>query len=249
MFTEAFTQVNSPIHRCDARVRIVVAVAWSITVALSQDLRAQLVCGGVALAAALVARLPLRDTLLRLLPLNVFIAALFVLLPLTSPGAAAFHLGAITISWTGLLQALGIGVRANAIVLTVTALVATLDIVAFGRALHALRVPPKLVTLLLFTVRYVTVLRAEYHSLRRAMRMRCFRPGTNAHTLQSIGYLAGMLLVRGIERSERVLMAMKCRGYTGTFPIADLRALRLRDGVLGVASAACIALVAWAERQ
>jgi cobalt/nickel transport system permease protein len=168
---------------------------------------------------------------------------LCVVLPLTTPSTHASELGALT----GLQQALGIGVRANAIVLTVTALIATLDIVTFGRALHALRVPPKLVTLLLFTVRYVGVIRAEYSALRRAMRVRCFRPRSNAHTMRTLGNLAGMLLVRGLERSTRVLLAMKCRGYTGRFPLRELTPLCTGDAVLAAIAFVCIAFVAWAE--
>lgn len=232
MFTEAFTQIDSPIHRCNARARILAAAAWSIAVALTHTLEAQFVCGTVAIAAALAARLPLRDTLRRLLPLNVFIAGLFVLLPLTGDGYR---------------HALGIGLRANAIVLVVTALVATLDIVAFGRALNTLRIPAKLITLLLFTVRYVAVLRREYASLRRAMRVRGFQPRTDAHTMRSFGYLAGMLLVRGMERSERVLLAMKCRGYTGKFAAAETAPFRARDAAFLSVALASIALVAWAE--
>lgn len=247
MFSDAFTRIDSPIHRCDARVRIVAAVAWSITVALVHDLDAQIACGVFAIATAFIARLPLRSTLKRLLPLNLFVGVLFIVLPLTAPGTPAFQAGPFSFSNAGLLQVLGIGIRANAIVLSVTALVATLDIVTFGRALHALRVPPKLVTLLLFTVRYVAVIRAEYASLRRAMRVRCFTPRTNAHTMRTLGNLAGMLLVRGLERSTRVLMAMKCRGYTGRFPLRELTPLRASDVALGLVAAMCIAFVAWAE--
>lgn len=228
-------------------MRIVVAVAWSITVALVHDLNAQIACGVIAIAAAFIARLPLRSTLTRLLPLNLFVGVLLIVLPLTTPGGPAFQAGSFSFSHAGLLQVLGIGIRANALVLSVTALVATLDIVTFGRALHALRVPPKLVTLLLFTVRYVAVIRAEYVALRRAMRVRCFTPRADLHTMRALGNLSGMLLVRGLERSARVLMAMKCRGYTGRFPLRELTPLRVSDAILGAVALVCIAVVTLAE--
>lgn len=47
------------------------------------------------------------------------------------------------------------------------------------------------------------------------MKVRGFRPGTNWHTYRSYGYLVGMMLVRAVERSERILGAMKCRGFSG----------------------------------
>lgn len=241
MFSDAFTRIDSPIHRCDARVRIVVAVVWSITIALSHNVGAQLAGAVIAVYVAFLARLPLKATLLRLLPLNLFIAVLSVLLPFTTPSTNANEF-----AQTGaLLLAIGIGIRANTIVLSVTALVATLAVVDFGRALYALRVPPKLVTLLLFTVRYVAVIRTEYMALRRAMRVRCFRPRSNLHTLRTLGNLVGMLLVRGLERSARVLMAMKCRGYTGRFHVRDLKPLSVADANLCAGALLCLGVVLW----
>jgi cobalt/nickel transport system permease protein len=53
------------------------------------------------------------------------------------------------------------------------------------------------------------------------MRVRCFRPGVNRHSYRAFGYLVGMLLVRSFDRSERVLAAMKCRGFCGRYYMFD----------------------------
>jgi cobalt/nickel transport system permease protein len=98
-----------------------------------------------------------------------------------------------------------------------------------GHALHALRMPEQLVQLLMFTTRYIETLREEYMRLRAAMKMRGFRPGTNWHTYRSFGYLVGMMLVRALERSERVLGAMKCRGFTGRFVLLEQFRMTDRD--------------------
>lgn len=89
-----------------------------------------------------------------------------------------------------------------------------------------LRAPETFVHLLLFTVRYVEVLGAEYQRMRVAMRCRGFPPKNRLHTYRSFGYLVGMMLVRAVERSERVLAAMKCRGFNGRLPLLG----RLRYG-------------------
>jgi cobalt/nickel transport system permease protein len=73
------------------------------------------------------------------------------------------------------------------------------------------------VHLFLFTVRYIAVLGREYQRLRTAMKARGFRMRCDLHTWRSIGYLFGMLLVRSLERSERILAAMRCRGFQGDF--------------------------------
>lgn len=242
MFAEAFTSGASPIHRRDARVRVVGATLLSLSAALAGTLSAQLIALGVGVTLSALARLPITPTLRRLIPLNVFLVAIWLALPFGGVKDSS----SAALSSEGLRAALGITLRANAILLIMTALVATLDIVEFGRALRRLYVPPKLVTLLLFTVRYTAVLRGEYAALRRAMRVRCFSPRTNGHTLRTLGYLAGMLLVRGFERSERVLMAMKCRGYTGAFPLRESRAMNAADTALFTGTALSAVLVLWA---
>jgi cobalt/nickel transport system permease protein len=111
--------------------------------------------------------------------------------------------------------------KANAVVLSVTALIGTMDAVTLGHALAHFHVPQKLTQLMLFMVRYFDVLGREYARLRAAMRVRCFRPAMNGHTYRTFGYLVGMLLVRSFDRSERVLAAMKCRGFCGRYYMLD----------------------------
>jgi len=238
VFNEVLTARDSLIHRCDPRVRVLSATLLSLSIALIPSLPAQTLGLVVALSLGAAARLPLRDTLQRLMPLNVFLALLWV-----------FTLASSSDMQSNAVLLLGITLRANAIVILITALVATLEVVSFGAALHGLRVSPKLVTLLLFTVRYAAVLRAEYTILRRAMRARCFAPRTNLHTLRALGNLVGMLLVRGFDRSERVLMAMKCRGYTGRFPHAAFRPMRGRDYLLASCALMCAATLFIIGRQ
>ena len=75
----------------------------------------------------------------------------------------------------------------------------------------------KLTQILFFAVRYFDVIHKEYIRLRHAMKLRGFRPGFNRHTFTSYGYLVGMLLVRSLDRSERIFQAMKCRGFRNHF--------------------------------
>ncbi len=247
MFTDAFLNIESPIHRLDARARVIAAVVLSVAIATvnSPAALALSLTGAVALAA--VGRLPLRSTLRRLLPLNLFLAVLVVLLPLTTPGPALFHVHTLAFTWPGLLAGLAIAARANAIVLIITALLTTMEAADLARALRSLRVPPALVTLFLLTGRYIFVLQTEYQRLRRAMGVRAFRPRTNLHTLRAFGNLVGMLVVKGFDRSERVYQAMKCRGYTGVFPTREPAQWSLRDAMFGCGTATFVMVMLWAN--
>ncbi len=243
MVCATFTQHRSPIHALDVRVRLVAAVALSVPAALADrpEALAAALAGGAALAV--LARLPVAPALGRLASVNAFMVLLALLLPLTVPGEAAFALGPLAWSGEGLIRAAAIAAKGNAIVLVLTALLSTVEPMELGRALASLRVPNRLIHLYVFTVRYLDILHHEYDRLRRAMRVRAFRPGMSVHTYRSVGYLVGMLLVNSFDRSHRVLAAMKCRGFTGRFPLAAAPRPGAADTAFALAAFALAAMI------
>lgn len=232
------------LRRVDPRMRLVAALGFAVaTVALGQ-IPALLTALAAALGLAAWARLPAAETARRVLAVDGFIVLTLVMLPFTTPGTALFEVWGWPASREGLHHATLIALKANAVILALLALVGTLPETTLGHALARLKVPEALVQLFLMTVRYVEVLHQEYQRLRTAMKARGFRPRTNLHTLRSLGWLVGMLLVRSLERSERVLAAMKCRGYTGRMPLLDdLRAGPADWAFLAAAAVLCLGLV------
>jgi cobalt/nickel transport system permease protein len=217
MLSEPFAVGDSPLHRLDPRLRLLAAATFSIVTAVCMQFSAL----AAALAAAVVltglARLRAPEVLKRLLVVNGFIIFIWVAVPLTFPGEALFHLGPLTAAREGVALAGRITLKSNAIVLAFIALVATMPVATAGHALHRLRVPDKIVHLLLMTYRYIFVLEQEYQRLVRAAAIRGFQPGTNLHTYRTYAYLVGMLLVKAVDRAERVHWAMLCRGFQRRF--------------------------------
>ena len=217
------------LDRVDPRLRIVTAVALTAVVAVASHF----VVLGLALAAAVLgfalSGLSLPMVLRRLLPLNVVMLLLAVLLPLTGDGHSLLTVGPLSFSSDGLLLAAKIALMGNTIVLTLLVLLGPIDPGTLGHALSHLHLPDKLTHLFLFTVRYLDVFRREYLRLAAAMKVRAFRPRMNRHTYRSYGYLVGMLLVRSLDRSERIMAAMKCRGFRGRFYLLDHFALSRHD--------------------
>jgi len=233
---------SGALARRDERLRIVLAVVFAIvTVALSDRLALALALG-FALTLLPFSGLPLKLTLKRMAGMDGFILFMLVLLPFTMPGTPLFTLWGYDASLEGVLRAVEIALTANAVVLMLICLVGSMEAVTMGQALHALHLPERLVLLLMFTIRYIEVLRDEHLRLRAAMKVRGFRPGTNWHTYRSYGYLVGMMLVRAVERSERILGAMKCRGFRGH--IVLLHRFRLRPADHALATAFTLALAA-----
>lgn len=220
-----------PIADLDPRLRIVLATVFALIVVGLSDLLALSLAVLVAAALLPLSGLPKKRTLKRMAGMDGFIIFTLILLPFSVPGTPMISVFGISASWEGLWQAVEIALSANAVILALMCLVGSMEPVTMGHALHALRMPEQLVQLLMFTIRYIETLRSEYLRLRSAMKMRGFRPGTNWHTYRSFGYLVGMMLVRALERSERVLGAMKCRGFSGRFVLLESFQMRDRDWI------------------
>ena len=241
MHLEEFAQGHSLLHRLDPRIKLLAAVFWSCMVATSDSLPLPAWALGCALALTVMARLPARRLCARLALVNAFIALFWITLPFSLPGETVFSLGPLHAGREGLLLALGVTLKCNAILLAVTALLGTSTVFALTHALRRLALPEKLVQMFFFTFRYFQLIHSEYLRLREAMRARCFTPGVNLHCYKSIAQLMGMLLVRGLDRAERVHEAMRCRGYAGSFPLFGHVALRRQDLLFALCFAACCA--------
>ncbi|HSO83926.1 cobalt ECF transporter T component CbiQ [Thiocapsa sp.] len=235
---------NGSLQSIDPRLRIVAAALFALVVVSLSGLATLLTALGLALSVMLAARLPAGPTLRRMAAMDGFMLMILVLLPFTVPGTPIVEWGGFTASAEGLVNAFEILLKANAVVLVLLALVGSLDAVTLGHALARLRMPANLVQLLFFTVRYIGVISEEYARLRTAMHARGFRPANSIHTYRSIGYLVGMLLLRSLERSERILAAMRCRGFQGRFHLLDDFTYGRADALFGgLAALVCLGLV------
>ncbi len=228
---DAVHEDSGYVRALDPRVRVVAAVLFAVLVVALADFGALGAALLLALTAMVAARLPLGHTVKQVLTVDTFVLVMVLMLPFTTPGEEVFRLWNLPASREGLTKAAEIALKTNAVMLMMLALVGTLETPVLGRALKHLRLPDGLVHLLLFTVRYIEVLQREYGRLRLAMRARAFRAGSNRHTWRSVGYLVGMLLVKSFERSERILMAMKCRGFDGRLHLLDDMVLGKPDAV------------------
>ncbi len=245
MSCETYLQGEAWLRRVDPRLRFIGALAFATLVALTPHPRAALAGLGVGLALALAADLPWQAVAKRLRSLNLLMLTLALLLPLDFTGRAPYAWGPLGWSPANLALAGLIALKANAISLAVTALVSTVEPVHLGQALHRLGAPTKLVQLLVFTLRYMDELEHERHKLADALRVRGFRPHLNRHTLRTYGHALGMLLVGSFDRAERVLAAMRCRGFHGTFHVLDGLEAGARELAFGCGALAVLGTLGW----
>ncbi|WP_334174329.1 cobalt ECF transporter T component CbiQ [Pseudoxanthobacter sp.] len=214
----------------DPRLRLVAAVL--AVVAVSQLRTLPVAAAVLPLAVLLVVfSRPDRRLWRRMLHVEGFMVLLFLTLPFTVAGPAVATFGPLAVSSTGLARAALIALKVSACVLLLAALLGGLDPARLGATLHALYVPERFSRLFVMTARYVSLIRDEVRRLTDSMRARGFRPRSTRHTWRSYGNLVGMILVRALDRAERVEEAMLCRGYAGRFPYAALSAPQHRDWI------------------
>jgi len=236
-------QPDSMLSRLDPRLRLVSALAFAIPVSFLRQPSALAAALAMGVVLAMLSRRPWRGVLKRTATLNVILLLLGATLAVAWPGEVVWRLGPADVTREGLVHAAIILVRANAILLGVAALLGSMEPAQLGIALDRLGVPALFSQILLFMVRYVEVIHHEYHRLRDAMEMRGFQPRYNLLTFRSFGYLFGLLLVRSLDRAERILAAMKCRGFHGRFYVLHTFRWMRGDAVFGLVSAAAVLLI------
>lgn len=247
MFTETFADGHSFIHRLDPRVKALAAFGFAIMTTAADRPGALASAAGLAVGLMLAARLPARAVAGRLAVVNGFILLLWLTLPFTYPGEPILHLGPLAASREGAAQAFLITVKSNAIVIACIALLSTTYLTDMGRALSRLRVPDKLVHVLLFMLRYLGEAWREYRRLGAAMKLRSFRPRNTLHTYRSYANMIGMLLVSSYSRAEAVYAAMLCRGFYGKFHSIDNFRMARGDVYFSVAMAASLLIIAFLQ--
>jgi cobalt/nickel transport system permease protein len=217
MISEPFATGQSIIHRFDPRVRIFVATGYCFVVAFARQFPVLLVAMAVSVVLAIAAGLDFKAVVKRLILVNGLIVLLWAVVPLTYGGTPLFFIAGFPVSRAGVILSAQITLKSNAILLAFIALVATMSFATLGHALAQLRLPDKIVYLLLMNYRYIFVIEQEYQRLIRAAKIRGFRPQTNLHSYRTYAHVIGMLFVRAALRARRVHQAMLCRGFKGRF--------------------------------
>lgn len=229
-----------------AKARIVSAFILVISLTVLDDHHALL---AFLVPAALLALFTLRErgtVLKNLMHIEGFLLVLLLVLPFTVPGEPIAALGPLSISAQGAERAVSIFIRVNAAALVILSLLSGVEPVRLGSAMRSLGLPESLTRLFLMTARYISLFREETHRLLQAMRARGFVPSSSRHGWKTLGNLTGMMLVRSLERSERVEDAMRARGFSGLFPSGEAEP-RGRFDIAFITLASCLCAAAMAR--
>jgi len=150
--------------------------------------------------------------------------------------APLFYLGRTAVSG-GTVSMLTLMLK-GVLALTVSfLLVATTSMDALCAALRKLHVPSFMVTLLLLTYRYISLLMEQVSVMSEAYALRA--PGQKGIHISAWGSFLGQLFLRSMDRAGELYASMQLRGFRGEFPHAAVTPWQGRDTlfVLGAAGA------------
>ncbi|MFG3349169.1 cobalt ECF transporter T component CbiQ [Streptomyces sp. NPDC048018] len=211
---------HSPVHALPPHTKLAAVFAF-VVVVVATPREAMWAFGLYALllaGVAAAARVPARFVLGRLL-IEIPFVAFALLMPFVVPGEQTQVLG-VPLSVPGLWGAWNVLAKGTLGVAASVLLAATTELRALLLGLQRLKLPPMLVQIASFMIRYGDVITDEMRRMSIARRSR----GFEASGIRHWGVLAksaGALFIRSYERGERVHLAMVSRGYTGAMPVID----------------------------
>ncbi|MET9865439.1 cobalt ECF transporter T component CbiQ, partial [Streptomyces sp. NPDC006386] len=211
---------HSPVHRLPPHTKLAAVFAF-VVVVVSTPREAMWAFGLYAVllgVVAAVARVP-AGFLLRRLLIEVPFVAFAVLMPFVAEGERVEILG-LSLSVNGLWGAWNVLAKGTLGVAASVLLAATTELRELLLGLQRLKLPPLLVQIASFMIRYGDVITDEMRRMRIARESR----GFEAKGVRHWGVLAksaGALFIRSYERGERVHLAMVSRGYAGSMPVID----------------------------
>lgn len=129
--------------------------------------------------------------------------------------APLFTLGGCTVT-AGWCSFTALMLRGYLVILATVLLLYSTGLPRLSDAMRQLRIPAVITGQILFTFRYLDVLLEEASSMGRACRQR--NCGNQQSCLRTWSSLTGHLLLRTLDRAQRLHHALLARGYNGTIP-------------------------------
>lgn len=147
---------------------------------------------------------------------SLFVLPFILLIGIFNPifdRQTVFYIGSVKIT-AGWISFVSIILRGILSVQAVFILLFTTGFYNLCRGMQRLGIPVFFTTQLLFVYRYIFVLLQEALNMHRAMAARSF--GRKSYPFKMWGIFVSQLLIRTVERSERIHRAMLARGFSGS---------------------------------
>ncbi len=220
-------RLDTPVHRLDARTKIITTLFFIIIVMSfpKHDISALTPFFLYPFALLAAGQIPFRHIFRKILVAAPFALVIGMFNPLLDR-QTAITIGDCSISG-GWLSFTSIILRFFLTVSAALTLIACTGMHQLGAGLERMGVPRVFVVQLLFLYRYLFVIAAEGSRMMRSLELRS--AGQNSLRVRVYGSLVGHLLLRSMDRAERVYRAMAVRGFDGQLRVLRQTSLRWND--------------------
>ena len=210
---------DSPIHRLHPLSKLLVTLAYIFTVVSfpKYSFSALTVMVLYPILVFQISGIPVRLCLHKLRVMLVLVCAVGVLNPFFDR-VPMLALGGVTVTG-GMVSMAALILKGVFALMASFLLIATTPIDRLCAALRQLHVPGILVTLLLLTYRYISVMLREVSIMTDAYALRA--PGQKGVHISAWGSFLGQLLLRSMDRAEELYQSMELRGFRGEFHYAE----------------------------
>jgi cobalt/nickel transport system permease protein len=210
---DAISRQDTFVHRLDPRIKVITTLVFIVCVVSfgKHDISALLPFLVYPLFLVALGDVPLAYLLRKVMLAAPFAILIGIFNPLLDR-EVLLHVGPVGISG-GWISFFSILLRFTMTVGVALILVATTGYHAVCMALEKMGVPQVFVVQLLFLHRYLFVLVGEASRMVRARSLRSFQG--KGSSMRVFGSMAGHLLLRTMDRAQRIHQAMLCRGFDG----------------------------------
>jgi len=111
--------------------------------------------------------------------------------------------------------ALLIVLRANALILFTLLIFHDKTLFDIAASLHTLKVPDKLISLFFFVGKFVIIIKEEFETTKKVMKIRNFKSKSNAFSYKIYANVIGMMIVKCFDRAEKLKNSMILRNFQG----------------------------------
>jgi len=226
IFSEHFNKDNF-LSIIDARVKLIVVFALLVMVLSYKGTLFPVIIAAGCFLLCLKMKIPPRVLLLRMAQplffalviclLKFFFTGKDVIFSISFP-ASHFSLLTLTGHRDGLLEGLKIASRIIGGVSLIAAFGFSTPFTEILAGLSWLRIPKQFIEIMMFAYRYIFVFLEDGMTIYNAQKNRLGYTGVRKG-MKSFGTLAGTLVIKGFDQSQKTADAMIQRGYTGDMPL------------------------------
>ncbi|AEK19894.1 cobalt ABC transporter, inner membrane subunit CbiQ [Methanococcus maripaludis X1] len=208
--------VESPLHRIDARIKLIFVFAVVLTATIFNNVYLMVLMEIYMLFVMLFSKIPILNLLKRIIMIIPFGGFIALFQPFIRGESVIYYLGMLPIYSEGLDFGISLFLKFLVSITSVVLLSSTTPMYEVINAGKKLGIPSIMSTLLGMMIRYLFVMVDVLESTIKAQKSRALnRKNLNyKQLLNTFGSLIGLVFLKSYEQGERTYLGMLSRGYS-----------------------------------